>query len=335
MSSFEEQLMEALGSTAEPVNPTVGVEVDAAAASLVERGVDLGFTVDPVNPAITQFEVRFKKTVLSFLHSFLLKVDAAVASLVEGGLPGGIQVEVVEQQVEKADVSAAGDEQGLDTEALAQRVRHYLKANQIQWTRFGALVLGVSQGRLSILLGKPKPWHQLAPRVRALYQRMQLWMDTKATFGNNPYMKVKKEKAVVKPKVERVPKAKKEKRRKSLFEASGSREPLHFNVKEEQRIVEEQKAVRELKLMEEQVVIEEQVVEEVMVVEDPAEQVVMENVALDEIMLGNLEEVPLQVIMVNFYVFLSVKICHQGQHVSLMVADVDQHHPDTYTLALL
>merc|ERR1712029_852715 len=130
--------------------------------------------------------------------------------------------------------------------------------------------------------------------------------------GNNPYMKVKKEKAVVKPKVERVPKAKKEKRRKTLFEASGSREPLHFNVKEEQ------KAVRELKLMEEQVVIEEQVVEEVMVVEDPAEQVVMENVALDEIMLGNLEEVPLQ-----------------GQHVSLMVADVDQHHPDTYTLALL
>jgi len=301
MSSFEEQLMEALGSTAEPVNPTVGVEVDAAAASLVEKGVDLGFTVDPVNPAITQFEV-----------------DAAVASLVEGGLPGGIQVEVVEQQVEKAEVSAAGDEQGLDTEALAQKVRHYLKANQIQWTRFGALVLGVSQGRLSILLGKPKPWHQLAPRVRALYQRMQLWMDTKATFGNNPYMKVKKEKAVVKPKAERVPKAKKEKRRKSLFEASGSREPLHFNVKEEQRIVEEQKAVRELKLMEEQVVIEEQVVEEVMVVEDPAEQVVMENVALDEIMLGNLEEVPLQ-----------------GQHVSLMVADVDQHHPDTYTLALL
>ena len=69
MSSFEEQLMEALGSTAEPVNPTVGVEVDAAAASLVERGVDLGFAVDPVNPAITQFEVRFKNSVV-FLAQF-------------------------------------------------------------------------------------------------------------------------------------------------------------------------------------------------------------------------------------------------------------------------
>ena len=227
----------------------------------------------------------------------LLKVDAAVASLVEGGDGHGIQVEVVEEQVEEGEASAAADaEQELDTAAVAQRVRHYLKANQIQWTRFGTLVLGVSQGRLSILLGKPKPWNQLAPRVRALYQRMQLWMDTKATFGNNPYMKVKKEKAVVKN--PRMPKAKKEKRRKSLFEASGSYEPLHFKVKEEQRILEEEKAVRELMLMEEQVVIEEGVVEEVVVVEGPAEQVVNENVPLEEITFGtevNLEEVAVQV----------------------------------------
>ena len=209
-------------------------------------------------------------------------------------MAGSIQVEVVEQQVDQGEASV-DDEQELDTAAVAQRVRHYLKSNQIQWTRFGALVLGVSQGRLSTLLGKPKPWHQLAPRVRALYQRMQLWMDTKATFGNNPYMKVKKEKAVVKN--PRMPKAKKEKRRKSLFEASGSYEPLHFKVKEEQRILEEEKAVRELQLMEEQVVIEEGVVEEVVVVEGPAEQVVNENVPLEEITFGtevNLEEVAVQ-----------------------------------------
>ena len=268
------------------------------------------------------------------MHSFLVKVDAAIASLLEKGTQ--VTVEVVEQ-VGGGEASAADDEQELDTAAIAERVRHYLKANQIQWTRFGALVLGVSQGRLSILLGKPKPWHQLAPRVRALYQRMQLWMDTKATFGNNPYMKVKKEKAAVKPKV---PKAKKEKRRKSLFDASGSYEPLHFNVKD-QELLEEEKAVRELKL-EEQVVIEEQVVEEV-VVEGAAEQVVIENVALEEIMLGtsvNLEEVILQVIsikiMVNLDVFVAVlKIYHQEQNVSLMVAEVDPHNPDTYTLALI
>ena len=223
----------------------------------------------------------------------------------------------VVDQVGEGEASAADEEQELDTAAIAERVRHYLKANQIQWTRFGALVLGVSQGRLSILLGKPKPWHQLAPRVRALYQRMKLWMDTKATFGNNPYMKVKKEKAAVKPRERKVSKAKKERRRKSLFDASGSYEPLHFRVKDNQELMEEENAVRELKFMEEQVVIEEQVVEEV-VVEGAAEQVVIENVALEGIMLGtsaNLEEVTLQVIsikiMANLDAFAAVsKICY-------------------------
>ena len=128
----------------------------------------------------------------------MLKVDAADASLMMGGSTQSIEVEMVEQ-VEQGEASTAGEEE-LDTAAVAERVRHYLKFNQIQWTRFGALVLGVSQGRLSTLLGKPKPWHQLAPRVRALYQRMQLWMNTKATYGNNPYMKVKEKKIVVEKK---------------------------------------------------------------------------------------------------------------------------------------
>ena len=267
--------------------------------------------VPAVKPAnLAQIEVSFCVDVKmgDELHSSLLKVDAAIASPLEKGT----HVKVVE-----GEASAADDEQELDTAAVAERVRHYLKANQIQWTRFGALVLGVSQGRLSILLGKPKPWHLLSSRVRALYQRMQLWMDTKATFGNNPYMKVKNENAAVKQRVQKVSKAKKEKRRKSLFEASGSYEPVHFKVKDNQELVEEEKAVRELKLMEEQVVIEE-VVEEVvveevaveeMVVEGAAEQEVIENVALEEIMLGtsvNLEEVTLEVISIKILVNLDI-----------------------------
>ena len=79
----------------------------------------------------------------------------------------------------------------IDTVVLAARVRHYLKSNQIHWTRFASLVLGVSQSRLSILLGKPRPWGELGRRVQALYERMQLWMDTRATYGNNPYQKDK------------------------------------------------------------------------------------------------------------------------------------------------
>ena len=88
------------------------------------------------------------------------------------------------------DVSDPGDTT-IDTVVLAARVRHYLKSNQIHWTRFASLVLGVSQSRLSILLGKPRPWGELGRRVQALYERMQLWMDTRATYGNNPYQKEK------------------------------------------------------------------------------------------------------------------------------------------------
>jgi len=75
----------------------------------------------------------------------------------------------------------------LDTVSLAYRVRHYLVYNQIQWNRFSTLVLGVSQSRLSTLLSKPKPWNTLSKRVQTLYERLQLWMDTRATYGNNPY----------------------------------------------------------------------------------------------------------------------------------------------------
>ena len=75
----------------------------------------------------------------------------------------------------------------VDTAALSTKVRNYLKTNQIQLSRFSTLVLGVSQARLSTLLVKPQPWHLLSTKVQALYQRMQLWMDTRATYGNNPY----------------------------------------------------------------------------------------------------------------------------------------------------
>ena len=121
---------------------------------------------------------------------------------------------------------------------------------------------------------------------------MQLWMDTKATFGNNPYLKVKKEKPIVNRR-RKTPSIKREKRRRSLFEASGSSALVPLEVRVDQGVLEEQGVDR----MEQQVVVEEQVIHEV-VVEEPAEQVVIENTSLGEVMFGNhvvLEEACLQV----------------------------------------
>jgi len=239
-----------------------------------------------------------------------VEVDAAIASLLDRGCEVKAMVDQ-DGQEQASDVQEAE----VDTAAVAERVRYYLKFNQIQWTRFASLVLGVSQGRLSTLLGKPKPWQQLAPRVQALYQRMQLWMDTKATFGNNPYMKVKKEKPVVNRR-RKTPSIKREKRRRSLFEASGSSALVPLEVKVDQGVLEEQSVDR----MEQQVVVEEQVIHEV-VVEEPAEQVVIENTSLGEVMFGNLVDLE--------------EACLQGQTFSLIVADVDTHQPDTYSLSLI
>jgi len=277
-----------------------------------------------------------------------VEVDAAIASLLDRGCEVKAMVDQ-DGQEQASDVQEAE----VDTAAVAERVRYYLKFNQIQWTRFASLVLGVSQGRLSTLLGKPKPWQQLAPRVQALYQRMQLWMDTKATFGNNPYLKVKKEKPVVNRK-RKTPSIKREKRRRSLFEASGSSALVPFEVEVDQGVVEEQGVVdEELNHMEQQVVVEEQVIHEV-VVEEPAEQVVIENTSLGEVMLGNLVDLDLKEACLQ--VGSNSKPCvdiHQppleirgptgwtlstfahGQTFSLMVADVDTEQPDTYSLSLI
>jgi len=247
-----------------------------------------------------------------------VEVDAAIASLLDRGCEVKAMVDQ-DGQEQASDVQEAE----VDTAAVAERVRYYLKFNQIQWTRFASLVLGVSQGRLSTLLGKPKPWQQLAPRVQALYQRMQLWMDTKATFGNNPYMKVKKEKPVVNRR-RKMPSIKREKRKRSLFEASGSSALLPFEVKVDQGVLEEQGeqggVEEELDHMEQQVVVEEQVIHEV-VLEEPAEPVVIENTSLGEVVLGDLVDLK--------------EACLQGQTFSLMVADVDSDQPDTYSLSLI
>ena len=42
---------------------------------------------------------------------------------------------------------------------------------------FGEHVLGLSQGSVSELLSKPKPWHMLSIKGREPFIRMQLWLN--------------------------------------------------------------------------------------------------------------------------------------------------------------
>uniref|UniRef100_A0A0C9QAT6 DNA-binding protein SATB n=1 Tax=Fopius arisanus TaxID=64838 RepID=A0A0C9QAT6_9HYME len=66
--------------------------------------------------------------------------------------------------------------QDLDTQTITTKIKEALLANNIGQKIFGEAVLGLSQGSVSELLSKPKPWHMLSIKGREPFIRMQLWL---------------------------------------------------------------------------------------------------------------------------------------------------------------
>lgn len=67
--------------------------------------------------------------------------------------------------------------QDLDTQGMTTKIKEVLLANNIGQKIFGEAVLGLSQGSVSELLSKPKPWHMLSIKGREPFIRMQLWLS--------------------------------------------------------------------------------------------------------------------------------------------------------------
>lgn len=67
--------------------------------------------------------------------------------------------------------------QDLDTQTITTKIKEALLANNIGQKIFGEAVLGLSQGSVSELLSKPKPWHMLSIKGREPFIRMQLWLN--------------------------------------------------------------------------------------------------------------------------------------------------------------
>jgi homeobox protein cut-like len=67
--------------------------------------------------------------------------------------------------------------QDLDTQVITTKIKEALLANNIGQKIFGECVLGLSQGSVSELLSKPKPWHMLSIKGREPFIRMQLWLN--------------------------------------------------------------------------------------------------------------------------------------------------------------
>ncbi|KAM3868981.1 homeobox protein cut-like 1 [Diretmus argenteus] len=65
----------------------------------------------------------------------------------------------------------------LDTYTITKKVKEVLTDNNLGQRLFGETILGLTQGSVSDLLARPKPWHKLSLKGREPFVRMQLWLN--------------------------------------------------------------------------------------------------------------------------------------------------------------
>lgn len=75
------------------------------------------------------------------------------------------------------DISTLSSVGDLNTEEITNRVKETLLNNNIGQKLFGEAVLNLSQGTVSELLSKPKPWNTLSIKGREPYLRMFMWLN--------------------------------------------------------------------------------------------------------------------------------------------------------------
>ncbi|XP_022129723.1 homeobox protein cut isoform X7 [Pieris rapae] len=87
------------------------------------------------------------------------------------------QMRALHQHMSPSVYEMAALTQDLDTQTITTKIKEALLANNIGQKIFGEAVLGLSQGSVSELLSKPKPWHMLSIKGREPFIRMQLWLS--------------------------------------------------------------------------------------------------------------------------------------------------------------
>jgi len=108
-------------------------------------------------------------------HQILPNLDRSLLS----GLPGMAQRPLLPNLPHLTPnlYEMAALTQEFDTTAITNKVKELLLANNMGQKLFGEAVLGLSQGSVSELLSKPKPWHMLSIKGREPFIRMQLWLN--------------------------------------------------------------------------------------------------------------------------------------------------------------
>ncbi|XP_016898539.1 homeobox protein cut-like 2 isoform X3 [Cynoglossus semilaevis] len=86
----------------------------------------------------------------------------------------------------------------LDTYAITKKVKEVLTDNNLGQRLFGETILGLTQGSVSDLLSRPKPWHKLSLKGREPFVRMQMWLSDSYNVDKLRVMKKMEKKAYLK-----------------------------------------------------------------------------------------------------------------------------------------
>lgn len=120
---------------------------------------------------------HFKKEGLMAFPTALYAAKVALMSATQGSVgPVSADAGLPSDQSESGS-STAGDDDHLDTAEIAFQVKEQLLKHNIGQRVFGHYVLGLSQGSVSEILARPKPWRKLTVKGKEPFIKMKQFLS--------------------------------------------------------------------------------------------------------------------------------------------------------------
>lgn len=107
----------------------------------------------------------------------LYAAKVALMSATQGSVGAGSVDAGLPSDQSESGSSTAGDEDQLDTAEIAFQVKEQLLKHNIGQRVFGHYVLGLSQGSVSEILARPKPWRKLTVKGKEPFIKMKQFLS--------------------------------------------------------------------------------------------------------------------------------------------------------------
>jgi hypothetical protein len=137
-------------------------------------------TVSALHPTITMMPPFFPlapAAAAAFFHpTMFVDLQQRYNSAYGAGVTpsDGSMTSAAPQSVTSLDSSAGATE--IDTLEMTTQIKEVLQFHNLGQKLFGEAVLGLSQGSVSELLSKPKPWRMLSVKGREPFVKMAAWL---------------------------------------------------------------------------------------------------------------------------------------------------------------